>query len=132
MKLITKNTDYAIRALSFMAKRKNDIISVSELVKKLSISRPFLRKILQILNKEGFLKSYKGIGGGFKLAQRPDRIFVIDLINIFQGPFKINNCILKANVCPEVRDCVLKKRIDNIERYIIRELRSITIKTLLQ
>ena len=64
MKLITRDTDYAIRALCCIAKRKETIISVDKLVKQLRIPRPFSRKILQTLNKRKILRSYKGTSGG--------------------------------------------------------------------
>ena len=65
MKLITRDTDYALRALCFIAKHKKEIISVDRLAEESKIPRPFLRKILQKLNRAGILKSYKGQGGGF-------------------------------------------------------------------
>ena len=39
MKLITRETDYAVKALSFMAEQKERIISVSQLVKELKIPK---------------------------------------------------------------------------------------------
>ena len=63
MRLITRNTDYAVRALSYISRQEEKVISVSELVKKIKVPRPFLRKILQTLNKKGILISYKGQGG---------------------------------------------------------------------
>ena len=71
MKLITRDTDYAIRAITYMAKHKESRVSVKELVKNLKVPRPFLRKILQVLDKKGLLRSYKGKGGGFLLNTRP-------------------------------------------------------------
>jgi len=132
LKLITRDTDYAVRALCFIAKRKKDIVSVTELVKKLRIPRPFLRKILQILNTRGLLESYKGQGGGFKLARSAKKIFLVDLIEIFQGPFKLNECFFKRAMCPHRRDCSLKEKIDSIERNVVSELKSITIASLLK
>jgi DNA-binding IscR family transcriptional regulator len=41
---------------------------------------PFLRKMLQILNKEGLLISYKGKDGGFALTLPPEKISLIDLM----------------------------------------------------
>ena len=133
MKLITKNTDYAIRALCTMAENNNDkkISSVSELVKELKIPRPFLRKILQILHKEKILNSYKGQGGGFSLAIAPDKIFIVNLIEIFQGPLKLNNCAFIKNICPDVNSCRLRRKIDSIERHVLSELKSTTITSLL-
>ena len=130
MKLITRNTDYAIRALCFIAGGEKRINSVSELVKGLKIPRPFLRKILQVLNKEGLLVSYKGKGGGFVLAVKPEKISIVDLIEIFQGALKINECLFRRSLCPNVRTCVLKKKIDDIEKYVVSKLRPITIASI--
>lgn len=132
MKLITRDTDYAMRALCFIARHKNDIVSVRELVKELKVPRPFLRKILQILNKKGLLNSHKGKGGGFKLALAPAGILLVDVVKVFQGPLKINECLLKKKVCSEVGACRLKKRIDAIENYVVSELKSITLTSLLK
>lgn len=132
MKLITRDTDYAIRALMYMADKKEKIVSVSDLVKALKIPRPFLRKILQILNKKGVLKSYKGQGGGFSLALLPNKIFVVNLIEIFQGPFKLNNCLFIKDICPDVTTCRLKQKIDGIEKYVLLKLKSITVGSLLK
>lgn len=131
MRLITKNTDYAVRALCFMAKDNDRRVSVTELAKRLRIPKPFLRKILQILNREGLLRSYRGKTGGFVLARPPDGIFLTELIEIFQGPVKLNDCILKKTLCYNIRTCLLKGRIDDIEKRVVRELKSITVESLL-
>lgn len=130
MKLITRDTDYALRALSFIAKKKRNIITARELVKKLHIPRPFLRKILQSLNKERILKSHRGSGGGFLLAKPTNKIFLLKLMEIFQGPFSLNECFLKKVSCPDRKSCVLRKKIRGIEKHVIRELKSITIAAL--
>ena len=131
MKLITRDTDYAVRALCFIAKHEKGIIAVSELTRNLKTPKPFLRKILQILNKKGLLRSYKGKGGGFMLTIAPDKIFLADLIEIFQGSLKLNECIFKKRICPNINTCKLKKRIDTIQRYVISELKDITLASLL-
>jgi len=131
MKLITRDTDYALRALCFIAKDKKKIISAAELVRELKIPRPFLRKILQVLNKKKILKSYKGKGGGFLLALPLRKIFLVNLIEIFQGPLRLNECFFKKIACPRRKTCALKKKIDGIERYVIKELNSVTLASLL-
>ena len=132
MKLITRDTDYAARALCLMAKNKGKVISVSALVEKLHTPRPFLRKALQKLNQKGILKSYKGIGGGFQLAVKPEKIFITDLIKTFQGDFKFNECVLKKDICPNKKSCSLKKKLDLIELYVVKELKSVTIASLIK
>lgn len=131
MKLINRDTDYAVKALRYIASQKNKVITASELVKKLRIPRPFLRKILQILNKERILKSYKGQRGGFILALKPNEIFLAELMRIFQGPIELNNCLFKKKTCQDVNDCVLKRKVDSIVRHVAAELRSVTLESLL-
>ena len=132
MKLITRNTDYALRAVCYIAGIKEKAVSVSELVEKLEIPRSFLRSLLQVLNKKMVLKSSKGQGGGFLLARGPEKIFLVDLIAIFQGPLKLNECFFKKLSCPNKKSCVLRKKIEGIENYVVKELKSITVASLLK
>ncbi|MBU2540858.1 MAG: Rrf2 family transcriptional regulator [Candidatus Omnitrophica bacterium] len=132
MKLLTRDTDYAVRALLFIARQNRKIVSVRELVRELRIPKPFLRKILQILNQKKLLHSFKGQGGGFRLARPAERILLTDLISIFQGKVRFNECMFKKSICPEIKICALKKRLDEIERYVVKKLSSITIGLLLK
>ncbi len=132
MKLITRNTDYAIRALCCITEQKKDIISVDQMVQYLEMPRSFLRKILQILNREGLLNSCKGKGGGFTLAIPPEKISLIDLMKIFQGPIKLNECKFKKSDCPYIKTCLLKEKIDKIEEEVILKLKAITIASIIK
>jgi Rrf2 family protein len=132
MKLITRDTDYAIRALSVIAQDKDRMVSAAELVRKLKIPRPFLRKLLQLLNKKKILKSFKGQGGGFTLRVAPKNITIYDLMKIFQGPFTLIEHIFRSKACCNVRRCKLKKRLDTVEEHVVAELRTITLASILE
>lgn len=132
MKLISRNTDYAVRALCYIAGKNGKVVSVTELVKSLKIPQPFLRKILQTLNKKGILESHKGIGGGFILAHKAGAIYLTDLMETFQGPFKLNECFFKKELCPDRRTCCLKRKIDLIEDKVYSELKGITIASIIK
>jgi len=130
MKLITRNTDYAIRVLILMAKEKR-LFSVRELSLKLKMPHAFLRRILQILHKKNILKGYKGKGGGFLLEKKPKEIKILELIRIFQGELKLNECLFKKSLCPNVKKCLLKRRLDRIERYVISKIKEIDLESLM-
>ncbi|MBI5400456.1 Rrf2 family transcriptional regulator [Candidatus Saganbacteria bacterium] len=130
MKLITRETDYAMRALVYMARPKNSLVSVAELIKELKFPRPFLRKILQTLKRRRVLKSHKGKRGGFLLARPPEKIFLVDLIGIFQGPIELDECLFKKKLCPDVNVCLLRKKLQKIEAEVVAQLRSISIGSL--
>jgi Rrf2 family protein len=132
VKLITRDTDYAVRALCCIAEQKQELISADQLVKSLEMPRPFLRKILQTLNKEGLLNSSKGKDGGFALAVSPGEITLTDVMKIFQGSIRLNECKFKKSDCPHINDCLLKKKIDEIEKEVIAKLKAITISSILK
>jgi Rrf2 family protein len=132
MKLITRDTDYAIRALLFLARQRERTVSVTELVGSLKIPRPFLRKIMQTMNKKGVLSSHKGNGGGFLLARPADQIFILDLVRIFQGSTTLNQCLFKKRLCPDRGGCPLKKKIESLEKYVFSELKKTTIAGLVE
>lgn len=129
MKFITRNTDYALRAICYISKHKT-VVAVDELVKKLGVPRSFMRKILQQLNKKRILDSFKGQGGGFKLRALPEKIYIIEIMRIFQGQVGLNGCFLKKDVCPNKGKCVLRKKIRSIEENVFKQLKEITIASL--
>ncbi len=133
MKLITREIDYAVRALIYLADNKNEgIVSVPELVDELGITRPFLRKIMQLLAKAGVIKSDKGNKGGFRLIKESDDVYLIDLVEIFQGDFSLNECLLNKDICPNKGNCILKDRVDDIEEKVRLELESIDLSSLIK
>jgi Rrf2 family protein len=128
--LITKHTDYAVQAISIIAETEGRV-SVSELVKKLKLPYPFLRKILQALSSKGILLSYKGKDGGFELRRPVEKIFLGELIRIFQKEIRLNECMFKKKICPSIEHCLLRKNILNIEKYVVSQLDSINIGSLI-
>ncbi len=129
MKLITRNTDYALRAICYISIHQR-IVSVAELVRVLGVPQPFMRKILQKLNQQKILQSFKGSNGGFKLKISPHKISIIKIMRIFQGRIGINGCFLKKDICPNRGKCVLRKKIQSIEDNVIRQLTQINIAAL--
>lgn len=132
MKLITRNTDYALRAVCYMSEERSRIFSVSDLVKELGMPRPFLRKLLQALTKTGVVRSLRGKGGGFRLAGNVEKMSLADLLEVFQGPFRLNECTFKKKICPQISKCPIKRRIDTIEAHVLKELKSVTVGSLLK
>ncbi len=130
MKLITRNTDYAMRALCYIAKQGKESVSAAEMVAALKIPRSFLRKILQTLSSEGLLRSVKGQGGGFSLARSREKILLTDLIRIFQNTIQLNECFFKKKMCPNRSTCMLKREIDGIEQDVLGRLGRISIASL--
>ncbi|MFA6358038.1 MAG: Rrf2 family transcriptional regulator [Candidatus Omnitrophota bacterium] len=132
MKLVTKNIHYAIKSLLYFAQYPVKVISVNELVKKLNMRRAFLRRILQVLSRQRILKSLKGYGGGFILNIKPDKIRIIDVVNIFRKEANILDCLLEKDICLYPNKCLLMRKMKNIEVQLNNTLSKLTIAKLLK
>ena len=131
MRLLNRDTDYAVRALLQIARKPSERMPVSELAARLKIPHPFLRKIFQTLQKEGVVISSKGKGGGFVLAAAPREISLTRLMEIFQGPLELSGCLYRKDLCTDIRTCPLRKRILSLEKVIVKDIQSITLQSLL-
>ena len=131
MKLLTKNTDYAIRALFVLAKNKDGYLSVRDIAKQQKIPYEYLRKILRVLIKEKLVESKKGGGGGFHIKTKPENVSIIDVIKVFQGDIELSDCMFRNRICENRKSCVLRKNIKRIEKVVEKEFKGITIAGLL-
>ena len=132
MKLITKNADYSIRAILYMAKKPAEVYSVSALSSKLMMPNPYLRKILQIMSSKGLLLSLKGKNGGFKLAEKFKELTIADVLSAFNADMTMTNCTVKKAICPNHRTCPLRKQVGMIEKDVLSKIRGLRIRDLMK
>ena len=129
--LITRSTDYAVRALKYLAEKGKEA-SAAELTRNVKIPWPFMRKIMQLLGKSGFVESKKGPGGGFLLLKKPEEIMLMELISLFQGRVCLNECVFKKKICINKSSCFLSKKLGEIEEYAYLVLSRINLKEIIE
>lgn len=131
MRLITKETDYAIRAVMNMGKRHGSLVSSATISDEEQIPLQFLRRILQGLIGARIVTSREGIAGGVRLRTRPERIQVLDIMRAFQGPVELSGCMFRKRICANRGTCVLRRRIKDIEKALTAQFAGISIADLL-
>jgi len=131
LKLLTKNTDYAIRALLQMALHGDEFVSSREISQDENIPLPYLRRILNRLREKEIISAREGVNGGVKLNWAQAEIRISRLIEIFQGDVTLLDCVFRKNICFNVKTCPLRKRIKKIEDTVVKELEGLTIKDLI-
>lgn len=98
--IITRATEYAIRAVLYMAcQPQGEIIFKKDICRAQEITPAFLTKILQPLIKEGIVGSQRGVGGGFYLAKPAAEINLFDIVKTQEGPLHLNQCLIKDGNC---------------------------------
>lgn len=112
MKLLTKKSEYAIRALLELSKNNNVYVSARLIAYRQKIPYQFLRKILQILLKKKLVKAREGNRGGFKITKELDQIRLMDIVEIFQGKVKHSDLLVEKIVADWLNDLTLKGILD--------------------
>ena len=92
--MLSKKSQYAFKALSYLAARFNQgPVLISEISKKKKIPLKFLENILLELKLIGVLDSKKGKGGGYFLIKHPAKVRVADIIRKVNGPIAMLPCV---------------------------------------
>lgn len=129
-KLITKRTDYAIRALVVMSRQEKGWVSVTDLARQLKLPYAAMRGIMQELARAGIVVSRRGAGGGFGLDKAASEIKVGDVMRIFQGRVQLTNCLVRGKLCREARTCLLRRKLRELEHIVVQQISSLSIAEL--
>ena len=98
--LITRATEYAIRAILYLAKQpRGEIVFKKDICQTQDITPAFLTKILQPLIKLGIVGSQRGVGGGFYLLKDPAEVTLLDIVKAEEGPLYLNQCLSREGSC---------------------------------
>jgi len=111
---ITYKGDYALKALFQLALRygndQEGVMSISDITRLGDMPTKFLEQILLLLRRGGFVKSKRGIKGGFYLARPPREITIGQIIRFIEGPIEPISCIEKDSYkgCNDLTSCIFR------------------------
>ena len=134
MEILRRNTDYALRMVTTLAKHFDDgeIMSARHLTADCNVSYELGRKLLQRLHKAELVKGHMGLQGGFVLSRRPSEITLIEVINVVQGTIRLNQCLAGGQGCEFRPDCEINSKLASLQDYMSEYLQGITIDQLIK
>ncbi|MCP4563006.1 MAG: Rrf2 family transcriptional regulator [Bosea sp.] len=114
--MLTSKGKYGIKAMVHLAGlRIGETAQIAEIAQRNTIPKKFLDAILLDLRKAGLLRSKKGPGGGYALAQPAGSITLGAVIRALEGPIAPIDCASHSAFRP-CQDC------DDIEACIVRSV----------
>lgn len=113
---ISEAASIALHAMIELAKKQDKLLSVKEIAVTLDVSANHLSKVLQRLNKAGFIDSIKGFNGGFRLAGKAEDINFLQIYELFDGKVKDTKCILAKKECDE--KCIFGDLVSSITSQV--------------
>lgn len=129
---LSKFTDYAFRALIYLAENDNRLCTVEELAEKLNASEHHIKKIIHRLAKTEYIVSIKGRSGGLKLGLNPAEINLGEVLKITEDNLNIVECFNKTSGCPLMETgCKFKKIVSDSLIMFMEEFAKYTLKDIL-
>src|SRR4030042_1522260 len=97
---ITRQADYAIRAVLYLARLgSSQRAATSQVAQAQRIPPSFLAKIISQLSIAGLLHTSRGARGGVTLARDPEDITLLEVVEAIDGPIQLNECIGPDGTC---------------------------------
>jgi Rrf2 family protein len=129
--LISRTSQYAIQSLIYVATQGQDEPILSrEVAERLQVPAAYLAKIMQMLCKGGLVNSFRGRLGGFCLREKPEKINLMQILLITEGPEFTKDCLLGLKVCSDETACPMHHQWKPIKLEIIDLLNQQTLATL--
>jgi Rrf2 family protein len=130
---INRQTDYAIRVLLALAKHsERKRICTTEIQQEMLIPQAFLPRIVAELAHGEFIATFPGREGGLELARPAGEINMRQVVEYFEGPISVSDCMSGRVQCPFDTKCPVRRRWGNLQAMILFELEAITFDELAQ
>ncbi len=105
---LTRYTDYSLRVLVYLAVRPDGFGTIQAVAEAYDISRNHLMKVVQELNRRGYIDTVRGKGGGMRLRLPPGKINVGRVVRDMESDLALVECFGPDNRCVITPECVLK------------------------
>lgn len=130
MKISTKGR-YGLRIMTDLAVNgKENLVSLGDIAEREHLSEKYLEQIINLLSKEGLVKSVRGAKGGYHLTKAPEEITVEDILKATEGSLAPVACAEDNGKCENYCDCVTSFIWTEIYKATISVVSSITLAQL--
>ena len=130
---INRQTDYAIRVILALAKRGEGArLSSAQIQQEMLIPKAFMSRIVAQLSKQRLVNTFPGREGGLSLPRHPSQITLKDVVESFEGPILLSECmqVKGEDDCPFQSNCPVRPRWGRVQVAMMREMASITFEDL--
>lgn len=130
---INRQTDYAVRVILALAKRGETArLSTAEVQREMLIPPAMMVRIVALLAREGLIKTFPGRDGGLMLAHPPSQITLRDVVETFEGPILLSQCLQARGEddCPFRTNCPVSPKWGRIQVAMLREMAAINFEEL--
>lgn len=123
----TWRTDYAIRALIFLAQDQRELSKAVEVADAMKMPKGFLHQVLQTLQRAGLVVSRPSRYGGYALARPAEKISLLEVVEAMEGPVDAAICVIQPELSRRERGCALHSLWTSAAEAVSELLRRTTV-----
>ena len=124
--MFSSTAEYALRAIVYLATHREGLCASQSIAAATKVPPNYMSKVLKDLVEAGLIVSQRGPRGGFGLAQRPEDISVLDVVNAADPIRRIETCPLGIPTHGN-QLCALHRKLDDAIALVEETLRSSSI-----
>ena len=128
---ITRQADYALRAMFYLSKLEPSVRAATSLIaNEQRIPPSFLAKIISQLSIAGLIHTSRGARGGVSLARPPENISILEVVEAIDGPLTLNECTHSIEGCPFGENCPIRPVWCDVQSELVERLRNTSFAAL--
>jgi len=135
MLALTKKTGYGLIAMTRLyGLPEGEVTSAREIAESYDLPTSLIMNVLKQLASAGFVEGVRGARGGYRLACRPERVSLADLIEALEGPIRLAECIAgpgkhraDREVCSIVDHCPVAGPVHRVQRKLSDFLKQVSL-----
>lgn len=125
---LNKMTDYGIVVMVRLAVAGDRVQTAPEIAAATGLTQPTVAKLLKILVQGGLAQSQRGAQGGYALTRAPERISVVEAIEVLDGRLSLTDCVGSDHEsCEREGQCPMSGRWNRVNAAIVKALDTLTL-----
>jgi Rrf2 family protein len=132
---VSQRLEYAMRAMIELAIRREEgtLVPAREIAEAQQIPLRFLEQQLGALHKAGLVESFRGAGGGCRIAREPAEIRIAEIADAIEGQLYPMFCLEpEEHTCFQDSRCGLQGFWSDVARAVQRVFEETTVAQLVE
>lgn len=124
---LSQFTDYSLRVLLYLAVKEDGLTSIKDISEAYNISNNHLVKVVHNLAKMELIHTYRGRGGGIKLAKMPEEVIIGQIVRSTENLALLECFPGGKGTCCITGVCILKVELQKALEKFLQELDKLTL-----
>lgn len=124
--------EYGLRALLVLGLNYDQgVVRIQAIAEQQNIPKRFLEQILNDLKSAGFVRSKRGLAGGYRLGRRPEEITLAAVMRHLEGTLAPVSCVsehfYRNCSCPDESRCAIRSVMKELRDAVVKVAERVTI-----